>query len=55
MFDAGRKLESKLVKGEVERKVQRLLGSIHLGPRAIQLPLVGESRSRAASLHSSTL
>mmetsp|Transcript_47319 Transcript_47319/g.153619 ORF Transcript_47319/g.153619 Transcript_47319/m.153619 type:complete len:357 (-) Transcript_47319:251-1321(-) len=50
MFDAGRKLESKLVKGEVERKVQRLLGSIHLGPRAIWLVLVGETRNACAGV-----
>jgi len=44
IIDAGRKLVSKNVEGKVQRKVQRLLGSIHLAPRKIWLALVGETR-----------
>lgn len=45
MVNAGRKLESRMIDGHVMRKIQRLLGSIHLWPRTIWLVLVGESEN----------
>jgi len=45
LINAGQKLISNNLDGYVTRKIQRLLGSVHLKPRNISLVLVGETES----------
>ena len=45
LVNAGDKLISKGVQGHVLRRIQRLLGSVHLWPRTIWIALCGETES----------